>query len=238
MLQKPQTSGVCRIVLDRLWDQCNWTHEIWTLRHALIDGNRRKRTLERGPHIDFLAATGNALQEYLLLQIAKLHDRAVVSGRVCLTLEYVVEYGGWDPATLRKLTSLRKRLDSFQEQIRSARNRLISHNDLAAILEGQPLGMFKAGAERKYFKTLHSFVSSAYQASVGGPCASFSSLESEGTCAIAALATIATAGKRGRQIANKRRLTRHAPVGAPASPAPLVMPTVGPTTREMVGWHV
>lgn len=198
MNPKQPTSALSRALLDKLWDQCNWAHEIWTLRRALIDGNRRKRTLEKGPHIDFISATGNALQEYALLQIAKLHDPAVMSGRVCLTLNYVVEYGGWDEATQRKLTALKKRLDTFHGTIRPARNRLISHNDLATVLNGQPLGAFESGADQKYFKALHSFVSSAYRGAVGGPCASFSSLKTETRRAVAVLAS-STKPRRGRR---------------------------------------
>ena len=204
MSQNRQTQALSRALLDKLWDQCNWAHEIWTLRRALIDGNRRKRTLEEGPHIDFIAATGNALQEYVLLQIAKLHDPAVMSGRVCLTLKYVVEYGGWNQATQRKLRTLKKRLDDFQDRIRPARNRLISHNDLATVLNGQRLGTFEAGADQRYFKTLNSFMSSAYQGAVGGPCAPFATLKTEAQRAVAVLAATTAPKDRRRRKARGR----------------------------------
>ncbi len=204
MSQKRPTSALSRALLDRLWNQCNWAHEVWSLRRALIDGNRRKRTLVRGPHIDFITTAGNALQEYVLLQIAKLHDRAVVAGRVCLTLEYVVEYGGWDEATQRKLGTLKKRLDAFEIRIRSARNRLISHNDLATVLNEQPLGSFEAGADQRYFKALQLFVSSAYQGAVGGPCAPFSTLKTDTQRAVAALASSTTSKNRRRRKTVRR----------------------------------
>lgn len=198
MTQGQPKSALSRALLDKLWEQCNWAHEVWTLRRALIDGNRRKRTLERGPYFDFITTAGNALQESVLLQIAKLHDRAVIAGRVSLTLEYVVEYGGWDGATLRKLGKLKRRLDVFEGKIRPARNRLISHNDLAAVLSEQPLGSFETGADQRYFKTLFSFVSAAYQSATGGPCASFSTLKADTTLAVAALASATTSANRRR----------------------------------------
>ncbi len=199
MPPKQPKSALSRALLDKLWEQCNWAHEVWTLHRALIDGNRRKRTLERGPHLDFITTVGKALADYVLLQITKLHDRAVVAGRVSLTLEYVVEYGGWDQVTRRKLARLKGRLDALDGKIRPARNRLISHNDLAAVLSEQSLGGFAAGADQRYFKTLHSFVSTAYQSTTGGPCAPFSTFKHDTQLAVAALASSTTSLRRQRR---------------------------------------
>lgn len=197
-MKRQQPTVFSRILLDRLWEQCNWAHEVWTLRRALIDRNRRKKALENGPHSAFISAAGMALHDYALLQIAKLHDSATVAGRVCLTLDYIVEYGGWDESTERRLRSLKTRLDAFQAKIRPARNRLISHSDLATILNGQALGGFDAGDDQKYFKTLSLFVSTAFQSAVGGPCAAFSTLTDDTERAVATLAksTIRTRRRR------------------------------------------
>lgn len=196
MPPKQPKSALSPTLLAKLWEQCNWAHEVWTLRRALIDDNRRKRTLNR--HIYFISPVGTALAEYVLLQIAKLHDHAVVGGRVSLTLEYVVEYGGWDEVTRRKLARLKARLDALDGKVRPARNRRISHNDLAAVLSEQPLGDFASGADRRYFKTLHSFVSTAYLSATGGPCAQFSTLKDDTQLVIAALASSTTSLNRRR----------------------------------------
>jgi hypothetical protein len=42
-----------------------------------------------------------------MLQIAKLHDSAVVSGRISFTLDYMVEYGGWDDVTRERLVRIK-----------------------------------------------------------------------------------------------------------------------------------
>lgn len=174
MSQAKKKSSLSPTVLDKLWNTCIWAHEVWVLRRALIDENRHKRKLARGHHVEFLRITGEVLHDYVLLQIAKLHDHAVVSGRICLTIEYIMEYGGWDPAAYRQLQELRERLDVLDKKIRSARNRIISHNDLAAILADEPLGAFDAGADKRYFRTLQRFVKLVYLKATGEPCADFS----------------------------------------------------------------
>jgi hypothetical protein len=194
---KPKTA-LSRTVLDKLWDQCNWAHEVWTLRRALIDDNRRRQTLQRGPYFFFVITAGNALHEYVLQQMAKLHDPAG-GRRVSLTLEFAVEYGGWDAVTLRKLKTLKSRLDALDKQIRPARNQLISHNDLGALLGDVPLGAFKAGADKRYFKTLFMFMSTAYECATGGPCAEFATLKEETERVVAALASSTLALKRRRR---------------------------------------
>lgn len=167
-------SSLSKELLDRLFEQCNWTHEVWTLRRALFDGNRRKRTLKRGPHMHFLVSLNTVLTEYVYLQIAKLHDPAVVSGRVVLTLEYIVEYGGFDAPTRRKLAAIKKTLDKLGSVLRQARHKLIAHNDLAAVMKDASLGVFDAGADRRYFGSLQRFVKAAYIGATGEPCADFS----------------------------------------------------------------
>lgn len=171
---RPSQSSLSRVLLDRLYEQCNWTHEVWTLRRALFDGNRRKRTLERGPHTYFLDYLSTILTEYVLLQIAKLHDPAVVSGRVSLTLDYVVEYGGWDAPIRGRLVRSKRTLDKLGNIIKLPRNKLIVHNDLATVMQDTPLGAFSAGADARYFKSLQRFMRCAYIGATGSPCADFS----------------------------------------------------------------
>jgi hypothetical protein len=67
--------------------------------------------------------------------MAKLHDPAVMSGRVNLSLAYILDYGGWDVATAGRLRALRNQLDDLDRQIRPARNRILSHNDLVTLLD-------------------------------------------------------------------------------------------------------
>lgn len=197
MFRAKRKCSLSPMVLDKLWNTCNWAHEVWVLRRALIDDNRYKKKLDSGDHGEFLRMIGEVLHDYVLLQIAKLHDNAVMSGRICLTIEYIVEYGGWEPAVYRQLRSLKERLDALNRKIRSARNRIISHNDLATILANEPLGGFDIGADKRYFKMLHKFVKLVYLEVSGDPCADFSTFP-RGDATLALKAFLASnASRRG-----------------------------------------
>jgi hypothetical protein len=166
-------TAISRVVADKLFEICNWTHEAWVLYRTLFDDNPDLPKLSRGRHAYLLHALNHVLQEYVLLQVAKLHDPAVVSGRVNLSLAYFVEYGGWDPHTSGRLRDLKARLDELDAQIRPARNRILSHNDFATLVNEQPLGAFPKDADLEYFRTLHEFVSCIFEQVTGVVCADF-----------------------------------------------------------------
>jgi hypothetical protein len=168
-------SAFNRTLIDKLFNVCNQTHEVWVLRRALFDDNNQQQDLGTGHHVYFLNMLSEVLHEYMLLQLAKLHDPAVGAGRINLSIAYIVEYGGWDVVTADRLRALKSQLDSLNAQIRPARNRILAHNDLATLLSDEPLGGFPPNADIEYFITLHAFVSLVYEKVTGAPCADFSS---------------------------------------------------------------
>ena len=110
-------------------------------------------------------------QEYSLLQIAKLHDKAVIKGNITLGIDYVLTYGDWSYSLRDRLKKLADELTDFASQLRDARNKFLSHNDLSAIVAGGTLGEFANGADKKYFMTLEEFVNTVHEEVVGGPWA-------------------------------------------------------------------
>jgi hypothetical protein len=167
-------TAISRVVADKLWDVCNWAHETWILYRTLFDENPTLQTLANGRHAYFLKSLHSVLQEYALLQISKLHDPAVMSGRINLSLAYILEFGGWDKDTAARLRSLKDRLDELHVKIRPARNRITSHNDLVTLLEDAPVGEFQKDADVEYFRTLHDFVNCVFEQVTGTICAEFS----------------------------------------------------------------
>lgn len=85
---------------------------------------------------DTLARLSVISQEYSLLQIRKLHDRAVINGNVTLGIDYVLKYGGWQEPVLGQLTALESKMNGFASKLQGARNKVLSHNDLAGICSG------------------------------------------------------------------------------------------------------
>ena len=104
-----------------------------------------------------------------MLQIVKLHERAVVSGNVTLGIDYIITYGGWSNTVRTHLETLAEKLNRFSSQLRAARNKILSHNDLATIVSGATLGRFADGADEEYFNVLQEFVNTVHVEVVGGP---------------------------------------------------------------------
>lgn len=148
---------------------CDWAHETWLNHRELFEDNPREEELRKSWAGHTLARLSVISQEYSLLQVAKLHDAAVVSGKITLTIDYVVNYGAWNPSVLSQLEALQTKLNGFGSQIRGARNKSLSHNDLAAVVSGATLGTFRRGEDEAYFQTLQEFVNVVHEEVVGGP---------------------------------------------------------------------
>ena len=148
---------------------CGWAYEAWLNHRELFDLNPRTAELQKSFAGEELARLSVISQEYSLLQIAKLHDPAVVSGKVTLGIDYVVTYGSWSPETRKKLESLRADLNKLGGQLRDARNKSLSHNDLAQIVAGVTLGEFNSGEDESYFQSLQKLVDIVHGEVLGGP---------------------------------------------------------------------
>lgn len=148
---------------------CNWAYEVWLNHRCLFDDNPLAKELQQSLAAEALYRLHAISHEYCLLQVTKLHDNAVVSGEVTLGIDYIIKYGGWEPSTLNRLKELSKNLDNFAKNLRKVRNKLLSHNDLAAVLSGGSLGEFEEGHDIQYFSELQNFVNLIHDEVVGGP---------------------------------------------------------------------
>ena len=171
-----------------LWRVCNDAHEAWKLRRALIDDNVQLADVMKSSHDYFVYQLSFALHQFALLQIAKLHDPAEMSGRLNMSLAFVVERHVWKPAALDRLAKLRSELVVLYDAIKTARHRILAHNDLEVLEGGIELGAFPHEADSKYFAALFKFVQTVWLEVDGGTCADFSSFSaSDAERAIAAL---------------------------------------------------
>lgn len=157
------------IIVEAFCDLCDNAHECWLNHLALFDKNPR--------NIEFLNSFIGGewyrlfviSHEYSLLQIRKLHDKAVTSGKITLGIDYILKYGGWSDSVRFRLERLAGELNGLANKLDDVRNKMLSHNDLATILAKATLGEFDEGADEKYFKDLQEFVDIVYEEVIGGP---------------------------------------------------------------------
>lgn len=147
---------------------CQWAHTVWIIHRTFEDNlDEALGKHSRCPYV--LSDLSIVFQEYVLLQIVKLHDPAVQSGENNLTIEYVIKFGGWDKNTLSQLEKLEKKLAELKDKIIGARNKIICHNDLETILNVKLLGQFPKNEDIEYFNALQEFVNIIHEKVNGGP---------------------------------------------------------------------
>jgi hypothetical protein len=156
-------------VIERFCQLCDWLLQTWQMRKYLFDENPDVAALKNPRHDAFFYRLQEVLQEHWLHQLAKLHDPPVQSGHINLSLDYIIEYGHWDGETKSTLINLKSQLALLAKPLRDARNKVLSHNDLATLLDGSALGEFDVGADERYFETLRDFASVVRQAALSEP---------------------------------------------------------------------
>ena len=132
---------------------CNWAYESWVTHKQLFDNNTRiEQTLSKAEY--FTQRLSIITQEYVLLQICKLHDPATMGNFSNISIECVLDSDEWgeNRANIEKLT---KELTAFFENLKPARQKILAHNDKETGLRSSCLGEFEEGLDERYFTTLH-----------------------------------------------------------------------------------
>ena len=160
--------ALSNVVVTEFCNLCNDAYTSWLTRKYLFDLNPDFAEFKHPHYEHFFQRLSDITQKYWLHQLAKLHDPAVQSGQINLTISYVIEYGQWDSDTATILKDLQSKMISLASSIKMARNKLLSHNDLASILTGGPLGAFDPGEDVKYFDNLKQFANLVHDKVVGG----------------------------------------------------------------------
>jgi hypothetical protein len=148
---------------------CDKAHEYWLNHLELFDNNPRNDELMKSIARPEWIRLSIISQEYSLLQVRKLHDPAVMSGKITLGIDYMLKYGGWSDSVRSRLGELANELGGLADKLKDVRNKILAHNDLATIVAGAGLGNFADGDDEKYFRALQDFVNIVHGEVIGGP---------------------------------------------------------------------
>src|SRR5271166_5026042 len=161
---------------------CAHVHWLVRVRHTykvlFEDEQPSCRTLMEQTASSFFADLDRILQEYLLLECAKITDRAATGNHENFTVAYLVENICWpkkqltslpddDKDILKELKSWQAITKDFRRLIECARNKLLAHLDMAAVLSGTPLGAFPEGKGETFFDALQKICNIAHEACFG-----------------------------------------------------------------------
>lgn len=154
-------------VAKQFCELCNWAYECWVTHKRLFDENAKtETTIARAKY--FTSRLSVITQEYSLLQICKLHDPAIQKSAVNITIDYIVRFGDWG-ADANEINQRALRLAALFDKLKSARNKVLAHNDLEAIMGAAALGEFPEGLDDEYFVVLQELVNTVHEKWLGGP---------------------------------------------------------------------
>jgi len=153
-------------------------HVLWlvTVRHTyrvlFEDKEPSCQTLMEKTASWFFAALNRILQEYLLLECAKITDRAKNGEHENFTVDTVVRNICWpdDKNIQKELESLQGIAEDFRGHIKLARDKLLAHLDRTAVLSGKVLGGFPEGKDRTFFDALQRICNITHEACFGTIC--------------------------------------------------------------------
>lgn len=148
-------------VAKKFCELCNEAYKCWLTRRRLFDeNNRQEKTIEKTEHFTEWLAT--ITHEYVLLQICKLHDPAVQGSLINITINYILQFGDWG-SDKEKIQGIVSRLNILFEKIKSARNKILVHNDLETLMDEKAiLGEFPEGLDEEYFLALQELANEVH----------------------------------------------------------------------------
>lgn len=178
-------------IIEKFCELCDQTYKVWITKRTICDDNLKLDVLNDLKCANFLNYINDILQEYMLLQIIKLHDPEKQFNHENLTLEYIVNHiDEWKTAgdslakesfkKIAELKELKQDLDDlFIDQIKPARMKILCHNDLETTLNNLNLGEFEENIDQTYFIKLQNFVNILHELFIGGKFPFFSIAQNE-----------------------------------------------------------
>src|SRR5579859_785560 len=82
---------------------CVDAHEAWCLVRGLTDRKEFLDAIDGCQDRDFFIRTIGILHRHFLTQVAKLHDKTIVAWKVTMSLNYILDSGGWTKKKLDRL---------------------------------------------------------------------------------------------------------------------------------------
>jgi hypothetical protein len=157
-----------RALVKRFCDHIFWLKRIHYTFRELYEDDGSKFLMERTA-LAFFQDLNRILDEYFLLEVAKLTDSATSLGGKCenFTVANLIETVEWPSECIQEIKKLNEAIQSFRKYIEPARHKLLAHYDKQTVLSGDTLGVFPAGEDRKLLEVLEQICNVSYKAAFG-----------------------------------------------------------------------
>ncbi len=178
------TDETAKEIVERFCGHVHWLVRVrYTFKVLFEDEQPSCQTLIKKTASSFFDDLNRILREYLLLECAKITDRPTTYGDTNFTVDYLVQNICWpsDKAILEKmaslpdghkdilqeLKSLQRIAQGFREDIKLARDKLLAHLDMSAVLSSKLLGVFTEGKDKTFFCALEKLCNITHEACFG-----------------------------------------------------------------------
>lgn len=165
----PYTEEAAKEIVERFCDHVHWLVRVrHTFKVLFEDEQPSCRTLMEKTASSFFVDLNRILQEYLLLECAKITDPATTGKYENFTVDYLVQKIIWpNEDILKQLKSLQDATERFRRYIEPARHKLLAHLDKSAVLSGETRGAFPEAEGRNFFNALQKICNITHEACFG-----------------------------------------------------------------------
>lgn len=150
----------------RFCDQIFWLRKVRHIYQELFEKEDSSNLMERTAS-SFFTDLNTILQNYLLLEFAKVVDPPKTGKNENLTVDNLVESIDWPSGIRDKLRPLNEKTKAFRNHVLEARNKLLAHIDKEAFLAEKTLGAFPEGEDEVFLKALEEISDIAHEACFG-----------------------------------------------------------------------
>jgi len=162
----PYTDETAKKIVKKFCDHVHWLVRVRHVYKVLFEDESCWPLIEKTA-LGFFVDLNRILQEYLLLECAKITDPATTGNNENFTVDTLIGSICWPNDILRKLTPLRATTWGFRKHIKTARDKLLAHLDRGTILSDKPLGEFPEGEDRAFFEALQKVCDITHEACFG-----------------------------------------------------------------------
>jgi hypothetical protein len=162
------TDETAKKIVKKFCDHVHWLVRVRHTYKVLFEDEQPScRTLMKKTAWSFFVDLNRVLQEYLLLECAKITEPATFNKDDNFTVKYLILSIKWPDDKDKELRSLLAITEDFRNHIKQARHKLLAHLDMQAVLSDQPLGEFPEGKDRAFFEALEKICNITHEACFG-----------------------------------------------------------------------
>jgi hypothetical protein len=153
-------------IVKKFCNQVFWLGKVRHIYKELFENEQSQILMEKTAS-SFFAALNTILQNYLLLEFAKITDPAETYKKENFTVDNLIESINWPQDIRNRLTSLNDKTKEFRTFILAARHKLLAHTDKETVLANESIGGFPQGGDETFLRTLQEVCDITHEACLG-----------------------------------------------------------------------